>query len=283
MKKKWIKYSLWGFLLFLLVYTNIGIIRAPADDMKTTIQKKDILIYRKFFLYPNHKDIIIYKSNFFRENDSTENARYWFIQRVIGLPGDTILIDSNKVFINNQPEQIFESYQKNYIIQLTDSIEKFHHLNTLINEKVLISKKMEYAVSLPEKWYWNVRQDSNVVNIEEHLELPCVFENDIYPYHETIKWNKHFWGPFYLPKKADKIQLSKNNLLIYFPLIQQEEKLCELKNDSLFIKGKYTKEYVFKNDYYFVMGDNRDNAIDSRYLGPVKRKDIIGIVFSNLH
>ncbi len=266
-------------VLFLLIYGSVGIIRMPADDMKSSIQKGDILFYRKFLLYPNHDDIILYRSDYYAEGDSSESSRYCFIQRVIGLPGDTVLIDSNKVYINRQLEKIHDSYQKNYIIQLVDSIEKFKYPDTILSEKAMISSKMEYAVSMSEKVYWQLKKDTNVTGITYELELPLVFEHDVFPYNEKLKWNKHFWGPFYLPKKNDKIAMTKNNIALYFPIIQEEERGSEVRNDSLFINGKYVSDYSFKYDYYFVLGDNRDNAIDSRYLGPIRRKDIVGILF----
>ncbi|MCX7728429.1 MAG: signal peptidase I [Bacteroidia bacterium] len=278
-----IKYFGIAFILFLLVYWSIGIIKMPADDMRGGILKEDILLYRKFLIFPNHSDIVIYKSDYFEERDSAETSRYLFIQRVIGLPGDTVFIDSNVVYINHQIEKKSDFYQKNYIIQLTDSIEKLNHLDRLISEKVLISKKTEYAVSLSEKMYQQLKQDTNVIGITYELEFPSAFENEIFPYNEKVKWNKHFFGPIYLPQKGDKIKMDGSTIPIYFPIIQEEEKLSNIQNDSLFINGKHVNEYIFKNDYYFVMGDNRDNAIDSRYLGPVKRKDMVGIVFAHFH
>ncbi|GIV27813.1 MAG: hypothetical protein KatS3mg027_1627 [Bacteroidia bacterium] len=142
---------------------------------------------------------------------------------------------------------------------------------------------LEYAVSASFVEYIKMKQDSNVLAISYQLEQPFVFEDDIYPYSEKLKWNKHFWGPIYLPKKGDKIQLSRNNIDVYLPIIQEEERTGKVHNDSLFIKGRYVSEYEFKNDYYFVMGDNRDNAVDSRYLGPIRRKDVVGIVFYSYH
>ena len=277
--QKQIIYVLSGFLLFIAVYLCVGIIKMPALDMRDTLQKGELLLYRKFFLYPHHHDIIVYKSDYYPEGDSSESSRYFFIQRVVALPGDTLLIDSNKVFINHKLEPFIASVQKNYIIDLEDSIEKYPYLNTRIPEQVLISKKFEYAVSVSYTLYQQLKQDKHITGISYDLEYPSVYEEAIFPHSEHFHWNKHFFGPLYLPKKNDTLKLNKKNLLLYFPLIQKEEKSLFLQNDSLFINGQYTPIYLFKNDYYFVMGDNRDNAIDSRYLGPVKQDDIIGIVF----
>jgi len=251
----------------------------PALDMKNTIQKGDVLVFRKFLLYPDHNDIVIYKSDYFQESDSSENSRYLFVQRIIGLPGDTILIDSNEVFVNGKKEIFREDYQKNYFIQLVDSIEKFKYLDSIIQEKALISKKIEYSVSISQRLYKQLMKDTNVLGISYDYDNPAIFQEDIFPHNEKFKWSKHFWGPLYLPKKGDVIKLNKENVYLYYYIIQKEEKLARIQNDSLFIGNKYVSEYKFKEDYYFVLGDNRDNAIDSRYFGPIKRKDIVGIVF----
>lgn len=277
--KKILLYFFIALALFSVVYFTLGIIRMPANDMNDTIHKGDILLYRKILLSPHHNDIIIYRSNYYQENDSTENSKYYFIQRVIGLPGDSVLIDSAYVYVNKKLEIILPHFQRNYIIKLSDSLEKFRYLDSLIKEKVMISKKFEYAVSISKKLYWQLKQDTNIIEMSYELDNPVIYEDVIFPYNESIRWNKHFFGPVYLPKKNDKITLNKNNIKIYYPLIQREEKLSIIQNDSLFINGKNVTEYKFKNSYYFVMGDNRDNAIDSRYIGPVAKKDIVGIVF----
>lgn len=272
-----------GIILFIIMYRSVGIIRMPANDMKNNISQNDILLYRKFLLYPNHNDIIIYKYYYSGTTDSSNNNYIPFIQRVIALPGDTLIIDSNKVYINHKPEEENEWYQKNYIIQLNDTLEQIKYLDNMIDEKSIISKKLEYAVSMSQKIKNQLLSDSNVVIIESSLEPPEIYEESIYPYNEQLKWNKHFFGPLYIPQKNDILKINKKNLYTYFPIIQNEEPSAFIKNDSLFINNKKTNHYQFKNNYYFVMGDNRDNAIDSRYTGPIKQSDIIGIVFWNTH
>lgn len=278
-----VKKILFPFLIalsiFLLVYSYIGIIKMPADDMRDTFQKADILLYKKYLFNINRGDIVVYTVYSSEENDSTETSKYYFVQRIIGLPGDSILIDSNRVYIHNHPEKTLPSFQKNYIIKTIDSLEKNHHLDSMIKEKVMISKKFEYAVSLSDRLYWRLKKDPYVIELSYELDNPVIYEDDVFPYNESVRWNKHFFGPLYLPKPNDTIILNKKTLPIYYPLIQKEEKLCTIRNDSLFIKGKHLKQYIFKHGYYFVMGDNRDNAIDSRYLGPITKKDIRGVVF----
>ncbi|GIV27814.1 MAG: hypothetical protein KatS3mg027_1628 [Bacteroidia bacterium] len=131
MKKK-IVYIVFGFILFVIIYSLIGIYRMPANDMNDTIAKSDVLVYRKFLLYPNHNDMVIYRSDYFEGQDSSVDARYWFVQRVIGLPGDSILIDSGKVYVNGNLEVPIETYQKNYFVQLSDSIEKITSIKIII-------------------------------------------------------------------------------------------------------------------------------------------------------
>ncbi len=271
-----------GFLFFVIIYWCIGIIRVPSFDMKATFQKDDILLYRKYLIFPNHQDIVVYRSDYSEEQDSSEDARYLFIQRIVALPGDSIFIDSNVVYVNRERIEEQQSFQKNHIVQLIDSIEKIPSLN-FIEEKSLISKYFEYAVSVSKNGYFQLKKDTSVLSISYELEHPTVFEDNIFPYNQSIRWNKHFWGPMYLPKKGDKMALTKDNLLIYLPLIQEEEKSANVQNDSLFINNQYINEYEFKDDYYFVMGDNRDNAVDSRYLGPVRKRDIVGIVFMKIN
>ncbi len=265
--------------LFLLTILLFGITKMPANDMQKSINKDNLLFYRKFWLRPDHGQIVVYAIKSNQQDDSVDTDATLFIQRCIALPGDSILIDSGKVYVNNKCIEDLPKIQKNYILKLQDSIEKIKHIEALIIDKVLLSKKYEYATSLPKDLYFQLLKDTNVISIHSEIEKKDVQSDDIYPYDDAVLWNKHFFGPIYLPKKGDSIIVSKNNIQIYFPLIQNENKNTEIRNDSLIIDKIAVMKYHFKNDYYFVLGDNRDNAIDSRYFGPVAYRQIKGIVF----
>jgi signal peptidase I len=90
-------------------------------------------------------------------------------------------------------------------------------------------------------------------------------------------WNEDNYGPLTVPTKGDVVSLSKDNYLWWDTFIKREGHKIEIKPDGkIFIDGKETNNYTVENNYYFMMGDNRNNSLDSRFWGFVPRENIVG-------
>jgi signal peptidase I len=107
---------------------------------------------------------------------------------------------------------------------------------------------------------------------------------DSYPFGTNIHWTILDFGPLYVPRKGDLLSLSINNIVIYARYIKYETgKEIVIKNDSLFLNNKSICSYRFKENYYFIAGDNFKNSQDSRYFGLVPESFIIGIATKVLY
>ena len=85
------------------------------------------------------------------------------------------------------------------------------------------------------------------------------------------------YGPISVPQKGDKINLTPQNIKLYEDIISNyENNLLEIRNDIIYINNKEVTEYEFKQNYYWMMGDNRHNSADSRFWGFVPEDHIVG-------
>ena len=102
---------------------------------------------------------------------------------------------------------------------------------------------------------------------------------DLFPYNN--KWSLENYGPVIVPKKGMKVELNPKNILQWQNAINTdyEKKVISVAGTVINLNNKAIREYVFEKDYYFVLGDNRKNSIDSRYFGYIPEEWIIGKAF----
>ena len=113
-------------------------------------------------------------------------------------------------------------------------------------------------------------------NILTHLPdslLTC------YPYKEALNWTIQNLGPFYMPRKGDCIALDQTNIWLYRRLMTYEHGAdIRFEPDTVFLHNLPIQTYTFKENYYFMAGENFGNSADSRYFGPIPETFIVGVV-----
>lgn len=207
-----------------------------------------------------------------RPIDKREN----YIKRCVGMPGDEVSMANAILYINGESAQIPEEMQMDYYV-FTDQ--------SGLNPERLKDMRIEYAQGQPGVYQLHmtaqeaevVRSWSNVQRVESGVLSPEESQGTTYPHNKHFNWNYDNFGPILIPAVGATIPLDSLTVPLYGRVIRDYEgNTFEKKGEDYYINGAPAKTYTFKQNYYWMMGDNRHNSLDSRGWGFVPEDHIVG-------
>lgn len=200
--------------------------------------------------------------------------RYFDVFLIESYSMNNTLFDGDKVLVKKSSALDFKDIKQNEILIVTVNSANYVKRCVALPGDTILIKNARLTVNGLSQHIKSIIVDTN--QNEQHLINEKLFHqkfNELVSRYYGRNWDINSFGPFVVPQKGQKIYLDSINFRIYKKLLVIENPKCN--NLQVAFAGK---TYTFKNNYYFLMGDNRSNSIDSRLYGPVKENDIIGKV-----
>ena len=305
--KEWFDALIWAAVAAIILRTFFfGAYRIPTPSMEKTLMTGDFLIVTKlaygartpmtlsvpfFEIYvpgvnlpwtrlPGYSeikrnDIVVFN---YPIDIAPVSAKTNYIKRAVGMPGDTLRIDDKELYVNGSEAEGYNTLMKNYRVETRERIRISPAKVREAGGSIVQSGNNAYIINMTESIAEEISSWQEVENVEIFV-LPEDF--NIFSrrgFNFSRGFNNHDHLPeFTVPYAGQEVELTADNWHLYQDILERYERNSVQRNGNQFvINGEETNRYTIQMDYYFMMGDNRDDSEDSRFWGFVPQDHVIG-------
>ena len=238
---------------------NLPYFRLPG---LSEVKKGDIVVFNK----PEEADANI-----------PVDMRTTLIKRCQAGPGDLLSIVNTQVYIDGKAAKNADKAQTSYTV-ITDgnniNPQIFQDLNITLRQQFNASS---YEMIIPNENLATFKGYSNIKSVVPVVTPAGQYDAEVFPHNDRFKWNIDNFGPMILPKKGWTVALNDSTLVLYRRAIEvYEGNKVQADGKNILVNGQKADSYTFKMNYYWMMGDNRHDSLDSRFWGYVPEDHIIG-------
>ena len=285
-----------------MVHDTIPFIKKKSylyDDKKenknTSFFNKLSLPYMRIpgFQKVKHNDIVVFSwpvdtlynmykpadRNYYKPIDKKTN----YVKRCVGLPGDSLEVRNGYVYINGKQNVLPDRAKLQFAYQIETKNGAFN--NRLLADRYNITDFPRYNQDASLALFPGI-SDENLAKFKNHPNVKKITrytledgyrDPSVFPHDPGYNWNNNFFGPVYIPKAGATVDLNLEVLPLYRRIITEyEDNTIQVKGNQIFINNELANTYTFKKDYYWLMGDNRNNSQDARSWGYVPFDHVVG-------
>ncbi|MBX3164631.1 MAG: hypothetical protein KF900_09120 [Bacteroidetes bacterium] len=230
------------------------------------------------------------------------DKREHYVKRCVGIAGDVLEIKDGEIYINEKHQEMPKNAQHFYDVKCSlhvfgeefmlpngrvslsnlNLLDKLDIYATEVSVDAVSKDTIVYKLNMPRHVAEQVKLLDGVVSVTQKNDKQGERELSIFPHNAAYAWNNDNFGPLQIPKAGMTLPIDTHNVCLY-------EKIMNTYDDGIhqvtkqgaqvLYDGKPITSYTFKQDYYFMMGDNRHNSADSRSWGFVPFDHVVGSPF----